>query len=99
MRLMVDAVCGALENDQMECSRPLVTRLHRLTSTAFVIFFLLIASSTNSRAQNSPQSSAASAAARPAGTIKAINGNAITLTGDGGSEINIVVQDSARLVA
>src|SRR5947209_17722411 len=95
---MVDVVCGALENE-MECSRTIVACLHRLTSTAFVIVFVLMASSTNSRAQNAPQSSAAGAVARPAGTIKAINGNAITLTGDGGSEINIVVQDSARLVA
>ena len=40
----------------------------------------------------------ATTAAKPVGTVKAISGNVITLTTDAGSSVNILVQDSARLV-
>lgn len=42
--------------------------------------------------------SAASNAARPVGTIKSISGNNIVLTTDNSGEVNVVVQDAARLV-
>jgi hypothetical protein len=48
-------------------------------------------------AQTSPPTSANSTV-RPVGTIKAITGNAITLATDAGPELNISVQDSARIV-
>jgi hypothetical protein len=38
------------------------------------------------------------ATARPVGTIKSISGNSITLTTDTGTDVNIVIQESARLV-
>lgn len=42
--------------------------------------------------------SAASNAARPVGTIKSISGNNIILTTDNSGDVNVVVQDAARLV-
>ena len=41
---------------------------------------------------------AASNAARPVGTIKSISGNNIVLTTDSSGDVNVVVQDAARLV-
>src|SRR5262245_3416798 len=41
---------------------------------------------------------AASNAARPVGTIKSISGNNIVLTTDSGGDVNVVVQDGAKLV-
>lgn len=37
-------------------------------------------------------------AARPMGTIKSVSGNNIVLTTDAGSDVNVVVQDAAKLV-
>lgn len=49
--------------------------------------------------QQTQQPSAPRAAAKPiVGTIKALNGNAITLAPDTGSDVNVVVQDSTRIV-
>ena len=42
--------------------------------------------------------SAASNGARPVGTIKSISGNNIILTTDSSGDVNVVVQDAARLV-
>jgi len=42
--------------------------------------------------------SAASNAARPVGTIKSISGNNIVLTTDSSGDVNVVVQDAAKLV-
>ncbi len=55
-------------------------------------------SATSNEAQESQQPGSASATAKPVGVVKAISGNTITLTTDAGSTVNIVVQDSARLV-
>jgi hypothetical protein len=41
---------------------------------------------------------AASGAARPVGTIKSISGNNIVLTTDSSGDVNVVVQDAAKLV-
>jgi len=48
--------------------------------------------------QAAPQTESTSAAAKPVGTVKALSGNVITLTTDAGSTVNVVVQDSTRLV-
>ena len=51
------------------------------------------------QAQTSQQPSAQSASsARPVGTIKAISGNTITLTSDGGTDVTVLVQDTTNLV-
>jgi Domain of unknown function (DUF5666) len=44
------------------------------------------------------QTAQQNATARPVGTIKSISGNSITLTTDTGTDVNIVIQESARLV-
>jgi len=44
------------------------------------------------------QSPATPPAAKPVGTVKALSGNVITLTTDAGSTIDIVVQDSTRVL-
>ncbi|MFI5059094.1 MAG: hypothetical protein ACHQLQ_12980 [Candidatus Acidiferrales bacterium] len=44
------------------------------------------------------QAAQQTATARPVGTIKSISGNSITLTTDTGTDVNIVIQESARLV-
>jgi len=44
------------------------------------------------------QAAQQNATARPVGTIKSISGNSITLTTDTGTDVNIVIQDGARLV-
>ena len=41
---------------------------------------------------------AQNAASRPVGTVKAISGNAVTMTTDAGAELTVNVQDSTRLV-
>jgi len=48
--------------------------------------------------QAAPQTESTSAAAKPVGTVKALSGNVITLTTDAGPTVNVVVQDSTRLV-
>lgn len=58
---------------------------------------LLLSGPNKLLAQDTP--AAANRAARPSGTIKAINGNTIILTSDAGAEITVVVQDAARIVA
>jgi co-chaperonin GroES (HSP10) len=50
------------------------------------------------RTQDVQQPVPANPAARPVGTVKALSGNTITLTTDGGSTVNISIQDSTRLV-
>ncbi|MGC1686905.1 MAG: hypothetical protein WA734_14860, partial [Candidatus Acidiferrales bacterium] len=48
--------------------------------------------------QPQDQPAAPSQLAKPVGTVKAIAGNTITLTTDGGTEVNVTVQDSTRMV-
>jgi hypothetical protein len=53
---------------------------------------------SSNQAQEAQQPASARSTAKPVGVVKAISGNTITLTTDAGSTVNIVVQDSARLV-
>src|ERR1700684_2487209 len=48
--------------------------------------------------QEGQQSAPASPAAKFVGTVKAISGNVITLATDAGSTVDIIVQDSTRMV-
>jgi hypothetical protein len=52
----------------------------------------------SNRNQEAQQSASASPTAKPVGTVKTISGNTITLATDAGSTLNILVQDSTRLV-
>jgi hypothetical protein len=50
------------------------------------------------QSQNAQQPETASPVAKPVGTVKALSGNVITLTTDSGSTVDILVQESTRLV-
>src|SRR5579863_3147337 len=50
------------------------------------------------QSQNGQQPEVAGPAAKPVGTVKALSGNVITLTTDSGSTVDILVQESTRLV-
>src|SRR5689334_122973 len=66
---------------------------------ALSLLGIVAAPATTSTPPPQAQPSAAqNAAARPVGTIKTISGKNITLTTDAGTDVNIVVQDDARLV-
>jgi co-chaperonin GroES (HSP10) len=62
----------------------------------FSAFALSYAASNET--QEAQQPASASTTAKPVGVVKEISGNTITLITDAGSTVNIVVQDSARLV-
>lgn len=68
--------------------------LWQLRRTAFVsvVFALLVA------AMCLAQDAAAPKKARAVGTIKAINGDTVTLTTDAGSEVDVTIQPTTRLV-
>lgn len=59
--------------------------------SAFTVFSVVVFGAQTAGAQ-------ASNVARPVGTIKSISGNNIVLTTDAGGDVNVVVQDAARLV-
>lgn len=65
---------------------------------AMVFAGLILGWSSTSYAQTQPASPAASSAPRPVGTIKAINGNVLTVTTDSGTEIRVLVQPSTRIL-
>jgi len=50
------------------------------------------------QSQPAPPAKAANSTVRPVGTVKAINGNAVTVTTDSGSEIKVLVQPSTRVL-
>jgi hypothetical protein len=81
--------------------RPTRTALTLLGSTMLALACLIFAPQSpadTSQNQESQPSASANSTAKPVGTVKAVSGNVITLTIDGGSTLNIVIQDSARLV-
>jgi hypothetical protein len=77
-----------------------VSRTARLAAAASLSFWAGIGTDSQyAQAQTAQQPSAQSAAAaKPVGTIKAISGNIITLTTDGGSDVTVLVQDATKLL-
>ncbi|MGO9639961.1 MAG: hypothetical protein ACLP1Y_01470 [Candidatus Acidiferrales bacterium] len=63
---------------------------------AFLVLILVAQATPLPAAQQAPP--APGAVARALGTVKAVNGNKVTLTTDAGADIQIVVQDTARIV-
>ena len=53
---------------------------------------------SNQPQQETSQSATTGETAKPVGTVKAINGNVMTLTTDAGSTVNLSVQESTRMV-
>jgi hypothetical protein len=53
---------------------------------------------TTYQSQEAQQPASASPTAKPVGTVKALSGNIITLTTDTGSTVDVLIQDSTRMV-
>src|SRR5271170_2622863 len=73
----------------------------KLAAPLLALFILLALSAATPQAgvqAQSPTPNPQTANSRPVGTVKAIVGNAITMTTDAGAEITITVQDSTRLI-
>ena len=67
---------------------------------AFVLLALFATTTLPAPAQEvgTPSATAAKSRVKAVGTIKSITGNTITITTDTGSEVNVVIQPSTRLV-
>jgi hypothetical protein len=64
-----------------------------------VLVGIVLVSSTFARPWQQPQPAVpSSATVRPIGVIKSVHGNSVTLTTDAGTEINVLLQDSTRLL-
>jgi hypothetical protein len=73
----------------------------KLAAPLLAVFFMLALSAATPQASvqaQSPTPNPQAAGSRPVGTVKAIVGNAVTMTTDAGAEITITVQDSTRLI-
>jgi hypothetical protein len=60
--------------------------------------FVAVAAPAYAQQANAAQQSNAPKRARAVGTVKSINGNTLTLTTDAGSEVNVTIQPTTRLV-
>jgi hypothetical protein len=60
--------------------------------------FLLQGGAVHLRGQDAQPPASQAAAARALGTVKTISGKSVTLTTDTGSEVNVTLQDDARLL-
>ncbi len=75
------------------------SRLRRYLRTAILVVFGFAAAVPAMRAQAAPPGAGQAAAAKSVGTVKAISGKSITLAAEGGGgDVNVVVQDGARLL-
>src|SRR5579863_5514098 len=81
-------------------SRPTTTSMLTASMTLSVacLGIVLLSQSAIAQSQEAATSASSSAVAKAVGTVKALSGNTITLTTDTGATVNIVVQDSTRLV-
>ena len=65
---------------------------------ASVLVVAALAAPSGSAQSQGTQPSSPGSAVRPVGTVKRMNGNTLTLTTDSGNEINVLLQDSTKLV-
>lgn len=73
----------------------------KLAAPFLALFFMLALSAAAPQASvhaQSPTPNPQAAGSRPVGTVKAVVGNAVTMTTDAGAEITVTVQDSTRLI-
>lgn len=78
---------------------PRPTTLAWAAAAVFASILLIWSEGTGyGQSQPAPPAKAANSTVRPVGTIKAINGNAVTVTTDSGSEITVLVQSSTRVL-
>jgi len=71
-----------------------------ILARAMIFASLLLIGSAVACSQSSPESQTkpASSTVRPVGTVKAVNGNTVTVTTDSGSEFPVLVQPSTRVL-
>jgi len=69
-----------------------------MTIGVFHLGLVPLSRANSDRNQEAQQSVSTSPMAKPVGRVKALSGNIITLTTDAGSTVNIVIQESTRLV-
>ena len=99
--------CGAIralkyENDRerkaMKSQRKAALALAAGITLGVTLGIVPLSHATTDQGQETAVPPAPSSMAKPVGTVKALSGNTITLTTDSGSTVNVVVQDSTRLV-
>jgi len=59
---------------------------------------VLLSRATSDPAQDNQPSASPSATAKPVGTVKTLSGNVMTVTTDAGSAVDVLIQDSTRMV-
>ncbi len=69
-----------------------------MTLALVCLVLVPLSRAASDQTQSAQQPEAASPVAKPVGTVKALSGNVITLTTDSGSTVDILVQESTRLV-
>jgi co-chaperonin GroES (HSP10) len=60
--------------------------------------FVPLGRAESAQTQEAQQPAAADVTAKPVGTVKALSGNVMTLTTDAGLTVNVLIQDSTRMV-
>ena len=81
----------------MSSRRPSLTV--RIGFACAIIFAITVCANVPSYGQSqSAPSATATSVMKPVGTVKAINGNEITLQTDSGTEVSILIQDSTRIL-
>jgi len=63
-----------------------------------IVLLISLGVASYGQTQKPPQADTQSSPSRPVGTVKAIDGNAITVTTDSGSEVKVLVQESTRML-
>ena len=78
----------------------MMLRRPTILARAMIFASLLLIGSAVACSQSSPESQTkpASSTVRPVGTVKAVNGNTVTVTTDSGSEFPVLVQPSTRVL-
>jgi hypothetical protein len=83
----------------MRSTRRTTSRLVVSLTIGFACFVLVPwCHAASDQTQEAPQTASANAMAKSVGTVKALSGNAITLVTDAGTTVNILMQDTTRLM-
>lgn len=77
---------------------PIHIPLARAAATVLFAGMLVVPFEATGHGQTQAPAPAQSSTVRPVGTVKAINGNTITVTTESGSEVRVLVQESTRVL-
>src|SRR5580692_5822760 len=86
------------EKQVMRSTRISSTLLVRALALSFACLSVVPLCATAHQTQDTQPPASTSPSAKPVGTVKALSGNTITLTTSSGSTVDIVVQNSTRMV-